>query len=84
MQTKIKAPKNGTIRKRVRTTRVFRDSNRIQQGIISTNQNLKAINNSLFLVKQKGIKHWETISQNTRSNAEIIRELYTNQLEVKF
>lgn len=84
MQTKIKVPRSGTIRRRVRTTAVFINSNKVQQDILSTNQNLNAINSSLFLAKKHGIKHWEKVSQNSRNNAEIIRELYVNQLEVKF
>jgi len=84
MQTKIKAPKKGTIRRRVRASQVFIKSNKVQQDILTTNQNLNAINSSLFVAKKHGIKHWETFSQNSRNNAEIIRELYANQLEVKF
>lgn len=84
MQTKIKVPRSGTIRRRVRASQVFINSNKVQQDILTTNQNLNAINSSLFVAKQNGIKHWEKISQNTHNNAEIIRELYVNQLEVKF
>lgn len=84
MVTKIKAPKNGAIRKRVRATQVFKKLRPIQQELTCCSQNLRAINNSLFVVKQNGIKHWEKISQNSPNNAEIIRELYANQLEVKF
>jgi len=84
METKIKAPKNGAIRRRVRATQAFNQLRPIQQELVCCSQNLKAINNSLFVVKQNGIKHWEKISQNSHNNAEIIRELYANQLEVKF
>lgn len=84
MQTKIKVPKNGTIRRKVRATQVFQNLGRVQQDIASTGQNIKAIHCSLFVAKQHGIKHWEAVSQNSRNNAEIIRELYANQLEVKF
>ncbi|MBC7847230.1 MAG: hypothetical protein H7Y10_12135 [Flavobacterium sp.] len=84
MQTKNKAPKNGTIRRRVRATQVFQNLGKIQQGIVSTGQNIKAIHSSLKVVKQNGIKHWESVSQNSQNNAEIIRELYANELEVKF
>lgn len=84
MQTKIQPPKNGTIRRRVRATQVFQNLGKVQQEIVSTGQNIKAIHSSLFVVKQNGIKHWESVSQNSRNNAEIIRELYVKQLEVKF
>ena len=84
METKIKAPKNGAIRRRVRATQAFNQLRPIQQELTCCSQNLKAINNSLFVVKQNGIKHWEKILQNSHNNAEIIRELYVRQLEVKF
>jgi len=83
-KTKIKVPRSVTIRRRVRATAVFLNSNKVQQDILTTNQNLNAINSSLFVAKKHGIKHWESVSQNSRNNTEIIRELYANQLEVKF
>ena len=83
MQTTIKTPKNGT-RKKVIATQVFQNLGKVQQEIASTGQNIKAIHSSFLVVKQQGIKHWEFVSQNSRNNAEIIRELYVNQLEVKF
>jgi hypothetical protein len=51
--------------------------------MISTTQNLTAIGKSLAVVEKNGVKHWEQHSQNNQNNAEIIRELYMNQLEVK-
>jgi len=83
MEIKIKTPKNGT-RKKVITTQVFQNLGKVQQEIASTGQNIKAIYSSLLVAKKRGIKHWESISQNSRNNAEIIRELYANQIEVKF
>lgn len=83
-KNKTKTPKNGTFRSKVVATQVYQNLGKIQQQIVSAGQNVKAIRSSFLVVKQNGIKYWESVSQNSRNNAEIIRELYANQLEVKF
>ncbi|MBC5840776.1 hypothetical protein H8R23_05105 [Flavobacterium sp. F-380] len=84
METKKEIISNRRIRAKVKETQVFLALNKVQQGIVSTRQNLTAISNGVASVKVNGIVHWETFSQNSRNNSEIIREIYTNSLEVKF
>lgn len=84
MKTKKEIIKSRRIRARVRETQAFQSLSKIQQRVVNTGQNITAIYKGFQVVKQNGIKHWETFSQNSRNNAEIIRELYGNSLEVKF
>ena len=72
-----------TFRQKVQNTQVYQSLNKVQKDMISTTQNLTAIGKSLVVVEQNGIKHWEEVSQNSRNNAEIIRELYSKSLIVK-
>ncbi|MFW0737606.1 hypothetical protein [Flavobacterium sp. T12S277] len=73
-----------SLRRKVHDTQVYQSLGKIQRGIVNTRQNLSAINTSLKFVKEKGVKEWEQVSQNSISNAEIIREIHTKNLEVKF
>jgi hypothetical protein len=47
----------------------------VQKQIISTRQNIDAIGKT-YANRKEGVKRWEETSQNSRNNAEIIRELY--------
>lgn len=71
-----------TFRHKVQNTQVFQSLNKVQKDMVSTTQNLTAIGKSLTVVEQKGIKHWQEVSQNSPNNAEIIRELYSKSLTV--
>jgi hypothetical protein len=35
-----------------------------------------------MLIEKEGVKRWEETSQNSRNNAEIIRELYAKSLTI--
>ncbi|MFV5696665.1 hypothetical protein ACM55G_14645 [Flavobacterium sp. LB3P122] len=84
MKTKKSIISSRRIRAKVRETQAFLSLSKIQQEIVNTGQNITAIFKGFEVVKQNGIKYWERYSQNSRNNAEIIRELYGNSLEVKF
>ena len=72
------------IRTQVKGTHAFLALNKVQRDIVNTGQNITAISKGLEEVRINGILHWETISHNCRNNRKIIREIYTNSLEVKF
>jgi hypothetical protein len=84
MNTKKEIISSRRIRSRVRETQAFLRLGKFQKTMINSGQNITAIYRSFETVKTIGIKQWEKISQNSQANAEIIRELYVNQLEVKF
>jgi hypothetical protein len=84
MNTKKQIIRSRRIRARVRETKAFLSLTNIQQEIVNTGQNITAIHKGLESVKVNGILFWEHNSQNSINNAEIIRELYANSLEVKF
>jgi hypothetical protein len=84
MNTKKQIIRSRRIRARVRETKAFLGLTNIQQEIINTGQNITAIHKGLETAKANGILFWEHNSQNSINNAEIIRELYANSLEVKF
>jgi hypothetical protein len=72
------------IRVQVNGTHAFLALNKVQRDIINTGQNITAICKGLEEVKTNGVLHWEIFSQNCKNNREIIREIYTNSLEVTF
>lgn len=84
METKKSIISSRRIRAKVRETQAFTSLTKAQQEIVKTGQNITAIFNGFQAVKINGVVHWETFSQNSQNNAEIIRELYANSLEVKF
>lgn len=84
METKKEIIKSRRIRARVKATQAFMGLSKAQQIIASTGQNVTAIFKGLEVVSTHGVLHWETFSHNSVPNAEIIRELYVNSLEVKF
>jgi negative regulator of sigma E activity len=84
METKKNSISTRRIRAKVNDTHAFLALNKVQRDIVNTGQNITAIYKGLEEVKTNGVLHWETFSQNSRNNAEIIREIYTNSLEVKF
>ena len=84
MRTKKEIIRSRRIRARVRETQAFQSLSKIQQRIVVTGQNITAIYKGLESVKANGILLWEHNSQNSINNSEVIRELYTRSLEVKF
>lgn len=68
----------------VKETAVYRSLNRVNKDIITNSKNLNSIFKSLKDLKEEGIIKWETSHFNSKKNAEIIRELYINSLEVTF
>ena len=76
--------KNRRIRSKVKSTATYGALSKAKQMIANTGQKITAIFKSLETVKAIGIKNWELISQNSAVNAEIVRELYINSLDVKF
>lgn len=69
-------------RQKVQSTQVYQALGTVQKQIISTRQNIDAIGKSLMIIEKEGVKRWEEVSQNSRNNAEIIRELYAKNLTV--
>jgi hypothetical protein len=69
-------------RQKVQSTQVYQALGTVQKQIISTRQNIDAIGKSLMLIEKEGVKRWEETSQNSRNNAEIIRELYAKSLTI--
>ena len=84
METKKEILKSRRIRAKVKETQAFLSLTKTQQKVANTGQNITAIFKGIEAVKVHGILHWETFSQNSQNNSEIIRELYANSLEVKF
>jgi hypothetical protein len=84
MDTKTAIINSSRIGEKVKKTQAFLALNKAQRDIASTGQNITAIGKGIAAVKLNGFLHWETFSQNSRNNTEIIREIYANSLEVKF
>lgn len=84
METKKEVIKSRRIRAKVKETQAFLSLSKPQQQIAKTGQNITAIHKGIEEVKVHGVLQWETFSQHSRNNSEIIRELYANSLEVKF
>jgi hypothetical protein len=84
METKKEIISTRRIRAKVKETQAFLALNKAQRDIVNTGQNITAIRKGIEAVKLNGFLHWETFSQNSRNNSEIIREIYANSLEVKF
>ena len=84
METIDKSPRNKTLKQRVKETQLYRGLNAVQKEFLSTSQNVIVIERALFIIADAGITRWQQVSKYSPNNEAVIRELYMNNLEVKF
>ena len=84
METTTRLPRNKRLKQRVRETQVYKSLNTVQKEMISQTQNVMVIERGLSIIQDAGIQRWKQVSKYSQNNDAVIRELYANELEVKF
>lgn len=84
MENTNKSPRNKTLKQRVIETQLYKSLNAVQKELLKTSQNVIVIERALFIIADAGITRWQQVSKYSPNNEAVIRELYMNNLEVKF